>query len=110
MAHSTAKLETIEHRIVELNAGTGTELRNRAPSNNKRSAEGALPKINNQNTVIMRAATQPSEGNKSELMLMHNTRIFYFQRDPEILKSKTESIITRLDEAADIMTDDINGL
>ena len=68
----------------------------------KNKRNGALPKMNNQNTVIMRAATK----NNKHLMLMHNTRIFYFKIDPSESKSQSQS----LDYAADEMTKIINGI
>ena len=64
---------------------------------------GALPKLNNQNTVLMRASSKP-DNNEPYLMLMHNARIFYFEIDPSKLQSHL------LDRTADEMTNIINGM
>ena len=70
---------------------------------------GALPKINNQETVIMRAASQPEHGTEPDLMMMHNTRIFYFEKHEQFSMNSSNDIPS-LDEAADIMTENINGM
>ena len=95
---------------IQLHAGASNNtdsdsLLDQAPSN----SVGALPKINNQDTVIMRAASQPENGADPDLMMMHNTRIFYFEKyqQPSINFSNE---VPSLDKAADIMTQNINGM
>ena len=71
----------------------------------------ALPKINNQSTIIMRAATFPGNGQSADLMLMHNTRIFYFEPDPTYQShSESKDNIISLDDAAEEITDNINDM
>ena len=55
----------------------------------------------------MRAASNPSNGSP-DLMLMHNTRIFYFERDP--IQQEKQIKCVPLDQAADEMTNNINGI
>ena len=58
----------------------------------------------------MRAATQPWEFDQAELMLMHNTPTCYFPADPKTSKFKTECVVSKMDETAEMLTDDVNDV